>query len=99
MFSHVGNLNEEAVVHGVLHMCSKVVVMVVLPDEVKQSISRAHDCLAAVLGVLFLGCATRMDDGDHDDPHYHGHKGGPQVIRHCDQTKSTGTLGVEGGES
>lgn len=71
----------------------------VLPDEVQQSIGRTHDGFAAVLRVLFLGCTAWVDDGDHNDPHYHGHKGGPQVIRHRDQTEPTGTLGVEGCQS
>lgn len=70
-----------------------------LPDEIQQSVSRTHDGLAAVLRVLLLGRTTRVDDGDHDDPHYHRHKGGPQVIRHRDQTEPTGTLGVEGCQS
>lgn len=79
--------------------CSQMGVMVVIPDKVQQSISRTHDRLATVLRVLFLGCSAWVDDGDHDDSHYHGHKGGPQVIGHCDQTEPTGTLGVEGCQS
>lgn len=74
---------------------SQMGVTVVLPDEVQQSVSRTHDRLATVLGVLFLGSAAWVDDGHHDDPHYHGHEGCPQVIRHCDQAEPTGTLGVE----
>lgn len=73
--------------------------LVLLPDEIQQSVGRTHDGLAAVLRVLFLGRTTRVDDGDHDDPHYHRHKGGPQVIRHCDQTEPTGALGVKSCQS
>lgn len=69
------------------------------PDEVQQGVSRAGDGLAAVLRVLLLGGAPRVDDGHHDDAHHHGHEGGPQVVGHGDEAQPAGALGVQGGQS
>ncbi|TNN59517.1 Membrane protein FAM159A [Liparis tanakae] len=57
---------------------SQTEVVLILPDEIQQSVSRTHDGLAAIFIVLFLGRAAWVDDGDHDDSHYHGYEGGPQ---------------------
>lgn len=69
------------------------------PDEVQQGVGRAGDGLAAVLRVLLLGGAPRVDDGHHDDAHHHSHERGPQVVGHGDEAQPTGALGVQGGQS
>lgn len=79
-------------------MISQRDIPVVSPDEIQQGVSRTHDGLAAVLGVLLLSSTSWVDDGDHDDPHDHSDEGGPQVIRHGDEAEPTGTLGVQGSQ-
>lgn len=67
-----------------------------LPNEIQKSVSGAGHWLLAVLRVLLLSSSTWVDDVYHDDAHYHGNKGGPEVIGDGHDPQATGALGIQG---
>lgn len=69
------------------------------PNEVQQGVGRAGHGLLAVLRVLLLSRAARVDDVDHDDAHHHRHKSGPQVVGDGHDAQAARALGVQGGQT
>ncbi len=68
-----------------------------LPNEIQQSVSRAGHWLLAVLRVLLLSSSTRVDDVYHDNAHYNGNEGRPEVVGDGHDAQAAGTLGIQGG--
>lgn len=79
-----------------LHLTTSGLHDSLLPNEIQQSVSRAGHWLLAVLRVLLLSSSTRMDDVYHDDAHYHGNKGGPEVVGDGHDAEAARALGVQG---
>lgn len=68
------------------------VIIVKLPDQIKQGISRRHHWPSWGFMSLFFSAGSRMNDQYQNDPHNYSNEGSPQVI--CDGKKAQASTGL-----